>query len=159
MIRAVQPVHVHGGDAAAGSVAFMWHAQRAGCPGAGCNAWIAVGRVACRRPTATTPAAVGLAATDGVFHAIAEPSRSLESFVHVMGLKAGGSTLGLTGERSELQWQPWPACPPYAFRVGRWWPWVDWPPAEPPAVVERVVELSPERIFLNTRGSMLDLWT
>ncbi len=76
-----------------------------------------------------------------------------------MGLKAGGSASGFTGERPELQWQPWPACPPYAFQVRRWWPWVDWPPPEPPAVVERVVELPPERIFLNTRGSMVDLWT
>ena len=57
------------------------------------------------------------------------------------------------------RWQPWPAHPPFADEVTRWWPSDDWPPAEPPLVIEDILpDLPPEIIDWRARGGLLDFW-
>jgi len=158
LIRAVQPVHLQGGLGVAGGVVALWHAQQARCLSAGSGPGVSVAPLVCRVRLAGEPAHSGITGI-WILPAALEPPVSPQRLTSVFGEAIGGSALGPADGRPELQWQPWPAYPPYAFQVRRWWPWVDWPPPDPPDVVEHVVEQPPERIPLDTRGSMLDLWT
>lgn len=56
-------------------------------------------------------------------------------------------------------WQPWPAHPPFADEVTRWWPSDDWPPSEPPVVIEdQIPDVPAEIIDWRARSGLLDLW-
>jgi hypothetical protein len=56
-------------------------------------------------------------------------------------------------------WEPWPAYPPYADRVSRWWPFLESPPAGPPIVIEDGLPDAPVQIVdWRSIGALIDLW-
>jgi hypothetical protein len=76
--------------------------------------------------------------------------------LHVPQLRAGLSPAELPPDG---EWQPWPAHPPFEDEVIRWWPSGDWPPAEPPVVIEdRLPDRPPDILDWRSRGSLIDFW-
>jgi len=56
-------------------------------------------------------------------------------------------------------WQPWPAHPPFIDEVHRWWPSQDWPPPDPPIIIEETVNSGPPYLILwQSPGRLVDLW-
>lgn len=72
---------------------------------------------------------------------------------------AGQPAAGDSDADERVEWTPWPAHPPFADEVTRWWPSDDWPPSEPPVVVEdRIPDAPAEVIDWRATGSLLDFW-
>lgn len=55
-------------------------------------------------------------------------------------------------------WQPWPAHPPFADEVRRWWPSDELPPLPPVAAGTPQSQQTPIIIQWADRGGLIDFW-
>ncbi len=56
-------------------------------------------------------------------------------------------------------WKPWPAHPPFIDEVHRWWPSQDWPPPDPPIIIQETIPNNPPYLIIwQPAGGLLDLW-
>jgi hypothetical protein len=81
-----------------------------------------------------------------------EQARSIQE------LTAGG--YALPARTSEPQpWTPWPAHPPFADEIERWWPSAEYPPLAPTPVIEDTQpDPLPAVILWPAAGGLLDTW-
>jgi hypothetical protein len=58
-----------------------------------------------------------------------------------------------------LKWEPWPNEPPFIDRLRIHWPSDDWPPVDPPVIIEDQLPDAPPQIILwRDTGGLLDMW-